>query len=513
MGRGDNGGVRHRRGVADSRIGLTVEGAVEVDRGEERAVRRVRRLDHVGRGDFGRRAGVEGIGPVPAIQGVDAAIAAQNIGVGVAGEGVRKRGADNFLNAGQGVSALARGGPGSEVDRHARPRAGKVCDVPPVAAVQSVVADPADQRVVARAAVQHIVARPAIQGVIAVQPVDRIVAAAAADSVGEGRAGDRLTGRVARHQKAACRRRGDGLVGELQELDVGDRIGPVRPDHRADLAVPRDGVLSPVAREHDRVGAEAAVDHVVPAVARDPVVARVAPDLIIARSADRILDDGTHGDAHIADQRADAGEGALAQVDDLVLVVSREVERVIAARVPDREDQQAGPAGRVEPGPISRGVEAVDRVAGAGGGVDAIEPLGRGDVVHERDGGKVLRVADAVVAAGEGLGKIAHQRVLTAVLEIFRIGGIGDAGAGAGIVGAGVAQADGMADLVRQDLLTVQEVRRRGVVAERVVDPDVALDRAERGGTGGTGGTGQIGEGRRPVRTGGVVSEQDGCVA
>lgn len=80
---------------------------------------------------------------------------------------------------------------------------------------------------------------------------------------------------------------------------------------------------------------------------------------------------------------------------------------------------------------------------------------------------------------------------------------IGDGDVGAGVIGRRVAEPDGVADLVGQDLVAVGVQHRGGVVAEAVVDPHIALDRAEGRIAG------QIGKGRRALGPVGIVAEQD----
>ena len=504
-----NGGMRNSGGIRHVGPGGEVEGPVQGNRRPDGVVGRGALLDDVGRAAaLARGAREQLVIAAAAVQGVDAPAAAQDVGVGVAGQDVGVDAAAHLLDARQGVGARAAGSLSrGEIYGHAGARLAVVGDVMAGPAVQGVVAPSADEDVIAVAAVQDIVARSAVEDVSAAQTVDHVIAAETADGVGEAGAGDGLVSSVPAHQKAARGRRRDGLVREFQELHIADGDRLAHAGDGADLPVPGDGVVRAGAREDNGVGAEAPVDLVVAAVAGDDVVGGVAANGVGARTADHVLDHHAEGDGDVADQAAHAGEGALTQVDGLGDAVAGEVEGVGSARIPHREDQGAEGVVGVEPRLAGVGVEAVDGVAGAGVHVRAVQALGRGDVVEKRHG-RVAGVAGRVTEVGPRLplGEVAHHRVLAGILEIDRVGAVGDHAIGAGVVGGRVAEADGVTDLVHQHLLAVAEEGRGRVVAQRTVDPDVA--RVRRGGRA----SGQVGEGRGSLLTRGVVAEQDGGV-
>ena len=500
--------VRNRRRVDDVVILQKIKGPRQGYSRTDAGVGRGLGLDHIRSRNLGRDAGVQAIVTTGAIDHIDTAAAADHIVACGAGQVVREGRADDLLDAVQRVVAR-RTRDRRSVHRDAAHRGRIVGDVIAVAAVQRVIAEPADQGVIALAAVQDVIAEPAVEGVIAGQAIDRVIAAQAIDRIGEGRAADRLIGDIAGHHQAAGRGRRDGLVRELQEFDIGDGVGAVRPDHRADLAVPGDGIGAAVTREDHRVDAQTAVDLVITAIAAQGVVARVAADLVGARTADGVLDHGAQRDGHIAHQTADTREGGLTQVDHLVLAVAREVKGVVARRVPDREDHVAVTIG-LEPGLAGVGVEPIGGVAGTRRHIGAVQALRRRDIVHQGHG-RILEEAGVPdpaheVRPGLSLAEIAHQRILAAVLEIGGIGLIGDADAWPGVVVFRVQKADGVADLVGQHLIAVGVQHRRGVVAEAVIDPDIALGRAR------SGIAGQIGEGGRTRSPCAVVPEQDGGI-
>ncbi len=455
---GDGGGIGHIRSRAE------VEAAGQRHRVGDRVVGRAERLDDVrGAAALAGRAGEQLIVSAAAVQRVDTAAAAQDVRVGVTRDRVRMGRAEHLFDARQRVGARAtRGHAGREVDRDAADGIGVVGDVVTGAAVQGIGAAAAYQVIVAVAAIEHVVAGTAVQHVSAGQAVDGVISAEAADGVAEGGAGDGLVGDVASNPQAARGRRGDGLGGELQELDVADGDGLAEARDRPDLTVPGDHIVGAGAGEHHRIRAQAAVDLVVAAVAGDDVGRGVAPNGVGARAADHVLDHRAHGDGDVSGQSPDAGEGALPQVDRLGDPVAREVEGVRAPRVPDREDQGAQAGVGIEPGLAGVGVEAIDRIPGPRRRIGAVQPLRRGDVVEQRHS----RITTAQITARIGFAEIAHHRVLARILKIGRAAVVGDRAARARVVGGRVAQADGVPDFVQQHLLSIGLHHRIGVVGQ-----------------------------------------------
>ena len=345
MGRGDDGRVRDGGRIVDRRVGEEVKGPVQRNRRGDRIVGRGITLDDVrGTTAQGGRAGNELIGPAAAIQRVDAAATAQDIGVAVARQCVGIGRTGHVLDLAEGVDARRTAGRARcQIDRDPGAGPGIVRGVDAGAAGERVIAQGADQDVVAVPAVQDVVAGAAVQRVAAGQAVDGVVTAKTADNVRQGGAGDGFTGDVAADHDAARRRRRDGLVGELQEFDIGDGHVLTVAGDRADLAVPRHGIGRARAREHDRIRAQPAVDDVRAGVRGEAVVARVAAEGVRTAAADGVLDHRAERDGDVADQPADVGETSLTQIDDLAIVrIAREVERIGPAGVPDAENQGGG---------------------------------------------------------------------------------------------------------------------------------------------------------------------------
>ena len=414
VGRGHDRGVRNGGGVGDRRALGQVEGPGQRDCGGDAAIGVVTALDDVGRaaGEAGR-AGDELVGATATAQGIHPAAAAQDVGIAVTGQRIGEGRAGDILDPGQGFGArTAAACAGCQVDRHGSARARIVGRIGSGAAVERVIAEATDQAVVAVAAVQSVIARAAIQRVIAGEAIDGVVATQSADHVREGCAVDGLTGDIAADDNAARRRRRYGLVGELQEFDIGHGHVLATADDRAGLTVPGDHIGGARAREHDRIGPEAAVDHVRAGIRREPVVGRVAAEGVRAITADGVLDHRAEGDRDVADETADAGETALAQVDDLAVVqIAREVERIGPAGIPGTEDQGAEFIAGSVPEAARIGVEAIDGVAGPGRRIDTVKTLGRRDIVHQRSGRIAPRACSvsAEVSSGLALAEIAHH--------------------------------------------------------------------------------------------------------
>ena len=513
---GDDGCVRDRGRVRDGGVGQQIEGAGQGHGCADAAIGRALRLDHIGgAAALAGRAGEEQVAAVAAAERVDPAVAAQDVGVPVAGQGVGMDRARNVLDQGQGVHAGAAGcGARAQIDGHARAGRRIVGPVGPRAAVQRVVAEAPDKDIVVVAAVQRVIAGPAVQQVVAAQPVDGVDPAEAADGIGESGARNRLVGDVATDHHAARRGGRDGLVRELQELDIAHRHGRLACSRdRPDAAVPDDGVAGQRAAKHDGVRSQTAVDHIGAAAADDEIVRRVAADLIRGGSADGVFDHGADGDRDVAHQSAHAGEGALAKVDDPGRGEAGEVKGVDPAGVPGAEHQGGRCAARAEPDLARRRVEPVNSVARPGGHVGAVETLGRRDVVEQGRGRVNPRTRAAVrpeVSAGQDLTEIAHDRILEGVLIVYGAGFVGDPAFSACVIRGWMAETDRVADLVQQGQLAVVQLGRRRVYGDRTVDPDIALSLSSAGSA--RHAARQVGEGRGALLAAGIVTEQDGRI-
>src|SRR6185312_17384102 len=181
----------------------------------------------------------------------------------------------------------------------------------------------------------------------------------------------------------------DGLVAEGEELNVGQRIGAIAAAGHANAAAAevRERVGGERARINRGVAAAAAVDGVVAAAARYRVVAvaarenvggGVADDGVVAGAADGVFDGDAERDRDVGDIAANAAEAFGVEIDDLVLRVAGEIERVVAAGIPHVEDDFL----RRRRDRIRRAgvrVEAVRGVAGRRRRVRAVEALDRGD--------------------------------------------------------------------------------------------------------------------------------------
>ena len=125
------------------------------------------------------------------------------------------------------------------------------------------------------------------------------------------------------------------------------------------------------------VRARAALEPVVAGVAGQDVARGVAGYQIVAAPAHGVLDHRARRQHHVAPQAADRGGGRVSvrsvgdgQVDHLAGRIAREVDRVRAARIDDRERVPVGvfrqPAERLALRVGDVGVEAPDRVAREG---------------------------------------------------------------------------------------------------------------------------------------------------
>ena len=224
-------------------------------------------------GGIGTGAAVEGVRPRATRQGVVASAAGEEVGGGVAGEGVRVGRTDEVLDQGEGIAlrVAPRGRPGSETHRHRGGRGRIIRGVRAHAAVEGVVAGPRHQGVVAGFAFQEV-ARGASgaderdQAVVIGRPENGLEVG---DDIPRSVAGGDLGGgQVEVHGHA-----GRGVrIGE--GVRAGAAVQGVRP------AEAFDGVVAGAAE--DRVGRRAAGQRVVVGGARealdvqDAVAGRVA---------------------------------------------------------------------------------------------------------------------------------------------------------------------------------------------------------------------------------------------
>lgn len=157
-----------------------------------------------------------------------------------------------------------------------------------------------------------------------------------------------------------------------------------------------------------------AINNVITGAALDNIGGVIADNHIIARTADGIFNGDARRDGNIALQTADIGKRSGGQVDALILRITREIKRILAAPIPYRENQLlAAVIRRIE---VSAGIgmESINAIPDAGAGIGAIQILNRGDIVNQRRSG----IMAAVIAAGVGFIPIAHHAELASVFGI-----------------------------------------------------------------------------------------------
>ena len=152
--------------------------------------------------------------------------------------------------------------------------------------------------------------------------------------------------------------------------------------------------------------------------------------------------------------------GAGRQIDELVAAIAADIDRVVSAGIPDGEDRHAGPVGgEVEDVAPGIGIVAVGRVPGPRRHVGAVDRLDRRDVIDHRRRGIVIARIGRARRPGVGVrvigAEIRHDRIFALVLGIFGVRRVGDRAAAAGIVGAGMGQAERVPDLVQIGLEAV----------------------------------------------------------
>src|SRR5215216_4208968 len=77
------------------------------------------------------------------------------------------------------------------------------------------------------------------------------------------------------------------------------------------------------------------VDGIVTKAASEPVVRGISDDRVAAGSANGVLDRHIEGDREIVHHPANVGIGSGLQIEPLVGGITRRVERIAAARIPD----------------------------------------------------------------------------------------------------------------------------------------------------------------------------------
>ena len=161
------------------------------------------------------------------------------------------------------------------------------------------------------------------------------------------------------------------------------------------------------------------------------------------------------------------------QRDHLIEGIAGQIQRIIAAAVPDAEERIE--VGGEIIGPAHGGIEAIGGIARVIGHIGPVKLVqGQQVIEHQRIGIAVHR------AGGIALVEIAHQRVLVRVLCKLGIVGIGDRDAKRGVVITRMGQAKRMADLVQQHEIAVAAHRQRGCAARIVIQPDIAGIGADR---------------------------------
>ncbi len=92
----------------------------------------------------------------------------------------------------------------------------------------------------------------------------------------------------------------------------------------------------------------------------------------------------------------------------MVLAITGEIKRIVAARIPNRENQHVAAAAGAVVVASAIGVETVHGIAGARRHIGAVEALNGGDIMQQRRDG----VVTVKLSAGIGFAPVAHQRIL-----------------------------------------------------------------------------------------------------
>ena len=133
-----------------------------------------------------------------------------------------------------------------------------------------------------------------------------------------------------------------------------------------------------------RISTTGAVDDVITSTALEHVIGAVADQQVVARAADRVFDGYALGNRNVTGHACDIGKRPGCQVDLLVLAEAREVQGVIAAAVPHRENHLGtGRGGAVEI-TVCRGVETVNGILGTGLHIGAVKLLDGRNIIELR---------------------------------------------------------------------------------------------------------------------------------
>ncbi len=129
-----------------------------------------------------------------------------------------------------------------------------------------------------------------------------------------------------------------------------------------------------------------ALEDVVAFVANQPVGQLIAGDRVIASAADRVFNPGPIGNRDVVGHRGGIGETAGRQIYGCPLIKqvrphSGQVQRVVAARIPNRQDGMFILC-EIENRTVGVGVISIDRVFGSGGHVCTIHGLNGQHVMH-----------------------------------------------------------------------------------------------------------------------------------
>ena len=264
-------------------------------------------------------------------------------------------------------------------------------------------------------------------------------------------------------QHIADRQAADGIAPAARRLE--DGVLPL-----GDIGVVPGAAIQRVAPRAPRqpVVAQRAPQAVVPGAGPDPVVCGVAGQHVVARSRCQVLDHRAGHDRDVPAQPVGMGYAARDQGDDLVRAVPRQVQRVHAARVDDGEGDLAARAGFQQVGhPLvvaaRSAVLAIDGIAGP----QACRAVKR---AHGRDVGHHRRHHPGEAGIDEGvlvLVEIGHDRGLPTVVDVKVVISV----FGPAVVVAGMAQAQGMADLVDVGLEGI--AGKAGAIGCKPVLPDV----------------------------------------
>ena len=297
------------------------------------------------------------------------------------------------------------------------------------------------------------------------------------------RAGDAVECRGGEEPEGVDDARGAGIgvdAGEIDFVDAGREVGhqvvgaaggrtvPGRKCKDIGAAIAGHGVFAGAADEP--VAARPAGQGIRPGAAGEATAGIVGDQRIVAAAADRVFDDGVGCDPDIVDEAAHRGERGGVQIDGLVVGVAGAIERIVAAAVVDRQRRRLGVGAEVEY--RARGIiEAVGRIAGACRR-RAVDLLHRIDIGHLRRDDVAIGAAVVIL-----LPDIRHDGVLPGIVGVDRVVRI----TGGAVIGALVAEAEGVTDFVDVGLVAVTVDAGLAVVCAAVLGDPVRADIDVRG--------------------------------